>query len=206
MRYRIIRADRRSSDCTGQDRRRPKDGLRRRRLRMGLRVSGWRQVRPRPFHRSGRRGDMVGVEQLPPSCANVCSTTTPVSRSSIASDCWLACKSHPISLISASFQPERGERGRPTVYADRFEVDVVMTSMFMRVNARCAHQVRPPPSPPCGIERVTLSYCERLPEESTGDPGSRTVICRAAVRCQSPRRSATRSFFSSPVRFVPRTR
>jgi hypothetical protein len=39
-------------------------------------------------------------------------------------------------------QPERGERGRRTVYADRCEVDVVMTSMFMRVNSMCAHHVR----------------------------------------------------------------
>src|SRR5436189_133798 len=30
---------------------------------------------------------------------------TPVSRSSIAIDCWAACKSQPISRISASFNP-----------------------------------------------------------------------------------------------------
>src|ERR1700687_4012141 len=35
-------------------------------------------------------------------------------------------------------QPERSARGRRTVYADRFEVDVVMTSMFMRVNSKWA--------------------------------------------------------------------
>src|SRR5437762_397037 len=44
-------------------------------------------------------------------------------------------------------RPERGERGRRTVYADRFEVDVVMTSMFMRVNSKCARQARPPLRP-----------------------------------------------------------
>ena len=41
-------------------------------------------------------------------------------------------------------QPERCQHGRRTVYADRFMTDVVMTSVFMRVNLRCAHQVRPP--------------------------------------------------------------
>src|SRR5256885_12671814 len=29
---------------------------------------------------------------------------------------------------------------------DRFEVDVVMTSMFMQVNLKCAHRARPPPA------------------------------------------------------------
>src|SRR5207237_72939 len=60
----------------------------------------------------------------------------PVSRSSIAIDCWLACKSHPINLISASFNPSaasvdaahftRIDRGRRrydiTVYAGEVEV------------------------------------------------------------------------------------
>jgi len=41
-------------------------------------------------------------------------------------------------------QSERGERGRRTVYACRSEADVVMTSMCVRVNSKCAHQVRPP--------------------------------------------------------------
>jgi hypothetical protein len=41
-------------------------------------------------------------------------------------------------------QPERGARGRRTVYADQSEADVVMTSMFIRVNSKSAHQVRPP--------------------------------------------------------------
>jgi hypothetical protein len=42
-------------------------------------------------------------------------------------------------------RPERCEGGHHTVYAGRREADVVMTSMFIRVNLRCAHQVRPPP-------------------------------------------------------------
>ena len=41
-------------------------------------------------------------------------------------------------------QPERSEHGRRTVYAGRLKADVVMTSMFMRVNSKRAHQVRPP--------------------------------------------------------------
>src|SRR5205807_6099515 len=41
-------------------------------------------------------------------------------------------------------QPERGARGRRTGYAGRFEFDVVMTSVFTRVNSMCAHELRPP--------------------------------------------------------------
>ena len=41
-------------------------------------------------------------------------------------------------------RPERCEGGHHTVYAGRREADVVMTSMFMGVNSKCAHQVRPP--------------------------------------------------------------
>jgi hypothetical protein len=56
----------------------------------------------------------------------------------------------PPRLRLGLLQPERCERGRRTVYADRLEVDVVMTSMFMRVNAKCAHQERPPLGPTGG--------------------------------------------------------
>src|SRR5262249_59297546 len=53
---------------------------------------------------------------------------SPVSQSSIAITCWLACKSHPIIRISASFDPSAVRSGHRTVYAGRREADVVMTS------------------------------------------------------------------------------
>ena len=40
-------------------------------------------------------------------------------------------------------QPERWEVDT-AVYERRRHAGVVMTSMFMRVNSKCAHQVRPP--------------------------------------------------------------
>jgi hypothetical protein len=45
------------------------------------------------------------------------------------------------SRVARARLPERGERGRRTVYAGQREADVVMTSMFM-ANSTCAHQVR----------------------------------------------------------------
>jgi hypothetical protein len=93
-----------------------------------------------------------------------------VSRSSIAIDCWLACKSHPISLISASFNPSavrwtphslRGsDRGRRrydiTVYAGELEVCppgaptikgrepvIVIASRLMAVPRRLRSDLRP---------------------------------------------------------------
>ena len=67
-----------------------------------------------PAHRPGRfdahddRRRQAGVE-LPDRLALVLQRAarpiSPVSRSNIAIVCWLACKSHPIIRISASFDP-----------------------------------------------------------------------------------------------------
>ena len=62
-----------------------------------------------------------------------------------AIDCWLACKSQPISLISASFNPSAVSVDAAQSTRIDSEAGVVMTSMYVRVNAKCAHQVRPPP-------------------------------------------------------------
>ena len=50
----------------------------------------------------GGRQRRVKLRTVCASCFNVPSLISPVSRSSIAITCWLACKSHPIIRISAS--------------------------------------------------------------------------------------------------------
>src|SRR2546428_2671488 len=56
-------------------------------------------------------------------------TISPVVVSSIANTCWRACKSHPIIRISASFGPSTVRVNTETVYLDRREAGLVMTSL-----------------------------------------------------------------------------
>src|SRR6266446_3506827 len=63
-------------------------------------------------------------------------TTSPVVVSSIANVCWRACKSHPIILISASFGPSTVRVNTETVYSDRREAGVVMTSNCLDLDSR----------------------------------------------------------------------
>src|SRR2546430_687229 len=58
-------------------------------------------------------------------------TISPVVVSSIANACWRACKSHPIIRISASFGPSTVRVNTETVYSDRREAGVVMTSIIL---------------------------------------------------------------------------
>ena len=58
-----------------------------------------------PHHDRRRQAPRRIPARSLPSCFNVFSTTSPVSRSNIAIVCWAACKSHPIIFISASFDP-----------------------------------------------------------------------------------------------------
>ena len=57
--------------------------------------------------------------------------------------------SHASRTRSISSRPPSTRARRawtPHTLRGSIEVDVVMTSMFMRANSKCAHQVRPPPS------------------------------------------------------------
>jgi hypothetical protein len=57
--------------------------------------------------------------------------------SSTATVCWRACKSHPIIRISASFGPSAVRVNTETVYSDRREAGVVMTSTAQLVSFGC---------------------------------------------------------------------
>jgi hypothetical protein len=102
---------------------------------------------------------------------------SPVSRSSIAIDCWLACKSQPTSLISASFNPSavkwtphslRGSTRGPR----RHDIDVHAGEL----------EERPPGAPTIEAGRGGRSIL-----------ASRWRLGRLAMRIRSRRGSATRS-------------
>src|SRR5260370_42344547 len=72
-----------------------------------------------------------------PSWASVFSLNSPVSVSTIAIVCCLACRSQPTIFISASFVPSLWVRHHK-VYSGPCEADVVMTSVGSRHSPYCA--------------------------------------------------------------------
>ena len=80
------------------------------------------------------------------SSSSVCfvSTIAPCSSKAASSACSASSSHGEGRQRDAAQAPRPPSDGRRTVYADRLEIDVVMTSMFIGVNSKCAHQVRPP--------------------------------------------------------------